>query len=227
MKDVPCSRLTRRHRLLRPLRHWVVTAPSGTVRHDLCLAVEVSRLAAGLPAQLKIFAASLLARAHDAVPGIRRLGTWFTIRYRGGRYRFYVARHSDIWVLLEVLGWGAYDQPGIPEPRTILDLGSHIGTSLLHFRATYPNARIVGVEPNPETLQASVQERSAAGGGSPSDGHCPDGWTDRLLSPVERACRVNPPSRKRRPTNSCGRQNTRHVEARTWAFNSRPTEGGH
>jgi FkbM family methyltransferase len=130
-----------------------VTAPSGTIRHDFCLAVEVSRLAAGPASKLKIFAASQLARAHDSVPGIRDLGTWFTIRYRGGRFRVYVARQSDVWVLLEVLGWGTYDHPELPEPRTILDLGSHIGTSLLHFRATYPNARIIGIEPNPETFK--------------------------------------------------------------------------
>jgi FkbM family methyltransferase len=104
-----------------------------------------------------------LVRAHDAVPGIRRVGTWFTIRYRGHRYRFYVARRSDMCVLHEVLGLRVYDDPQLPEPRTILDLGSHIGSSLLHFAATYPHARIVGVEPNPETFKRLVKNAARLG----------------------------------------------------------------
>ena len=95
----------------------------------------------------------MLMGVHDRLPGVRRLGTWFTIRYRGGRYRLYLARKSDLNVLQEVLCFGEYDFPELPAPRTILDLGSHIGTSLLHFRATYPNARIIGIEPNPETFK--------------------------------------------------------------------------
>jgi FkbM family methyltransferase len=148
---------------LRQLREWVVTAPDGTIRHDFTFAVVVSRLAASLPARLKIFVVALWVRMHDVVPGIRGMGTWLTIRYRGDRYRFYVARRSDMYVLHEVLGLGVYDHPKLPEPRTILDLGSHIGSSLLHFSATYPHARIVGVEPNPETFKRLAKNASRLG----------------------------------------------------------------
>ena len=146
------SGLTQRPRLQR-LRHWIVAAPPGTVRREFAFAVVLSRLAVNPAARLKIFLVSMLMRAHDRLPGIRRVGTWFTIRYRGGRYRLYLARRSELEVLQEVLCFGAYDFPELPAPRTILDLGSHIGTSLLHFRATYPNARIIGVEPDPDTFR--------------------------------------------------------------------------
>ena len=139
--------------LFQRLRHWIVAAPAGTVRRELSFAVVLSRLAANPAARLKIFVVSVLMGAHDRLPGIRHLGTWFTIRYRGGHYRLYLARKSDLNVLQEVLCFGEYIFPELPAPGTILDLGSHIGTSLLHFRAAYPNARIIGVEPNPETFK--------------------------------------------------------------------------
>lgn len=45
------------------------------------------------------------------------------------------------------------------EPRTIVDLGSNIGLSILYFRLRFPRARIIGVEPNPlafELLRRNV-----------------------------------------------------------------------
>lgn len=35
----------------------------------------------------------------------------------------------------------------------ILDCGSHIGMSILYFKKLYPKAKIIGFEPNPETLK--------------------------------------------------------------------------
>ena len=46
------------------------------------------------------------------------------------------------------------------DPGVVLDLGSHIGVSLLFFRMRYPSARIIGVEPNPEVFPRL--ERNAA-----------------------------------------------------------------
>jgi len=55
-------------------------------------------------------------------------------------------------VLQEVLNDCEYDHPRLPEVQVILDLGSHTGASLLYFRAVYPDARIIGIEPNPDTF---------------------------------------------------------------------------
>lgn len=58
------------------------------------------------------------------------------------------------------------------EPETILDLGANIGLTAAYFGATYPDARILAVEPDPasfellkrntETLGARVQQLQAA-----------------------------------------------------------------
>ena len=38
--------------------------------------------------------------------------------------------------------------PGVTSLPTILDLGAHIGLSILYFKIKYPNSKIVGFEPN-------------------------------------------------------------------------------
>ncbi len=42
----------------------------------------------------------------------------------------------------------------VAEPvRTVVDLGSHIGASVVWFHAVYPQARIIAVEPHPVTFR--------------------------------------------------------------------------
>jgi FkbM family methyltransferase len=65
----------------------------------------------------------------------------------------------DLWVLRQVLIDGEYSVSA-GRPRVVLDLGSHIGTSLLYFRAVYPEARIIGIEPDPEAFK--LLEQNAA-----------------------------------------------------------------
>ncbi len=62
-----------------------------------------------------------------------------------------VRDYADLEVLREILVDREYDLVG-GDPRTILDLGSHIGVSILYFHARWPKARIVGVEPDPATF---------------------------------------------------------------------------
>lgn len=45
----------------------------------------------------------------------------------------------------------------------ILDVGSHIGLAILYFKRRYPNAKIIGFEPNPNTfnfLKKNIQQNS-------------------------------------------------------------------
>jgi FkbM family methyltransferase len=41
------------------------------------------------------------------------------------------------------------DDLGIVEPEVIVDLGANVGYTLLDFRLRYPNARLIGLEPDP------------------------------------------------------------------------------
>lgn len=43
--------------------------------------------------------------------------------------------------------------PEIPDPRTILDLGSNIGLTVAHYAVLYPRARVLGIELDPETAE--------------------------------------------------------------------------
>lgn len=82
------------------------------------------------------------------------------MRFDGVGARLALTSKTDLEVLNEVLVLREYALELREPPRTILDLGSHIGATLLFFRATYPEARIVGVEADPLTF--AVLERNAA-----------------------------------------------------------------
>ena len=134
------------------LKKWLVSAPKGTARYWLTLAWVVARLAAGPLMRAKLFVAALTAPTRDRLIGPR--ATTVTLRYRDHELPWIVGPRSDFAVLNEVLVQDIYAF-GLPAdaPAVILDLGAHIGTSVLRFRAEYPAARIVAVEPDPSTFE--------------------------------------------------------------------------
>jgi|SRR5579871_352062 len=68
-----------------------------------------------------------------------------TLRVRGLKFPVYVRpRTSDMNVFRDTF-WSAYHVPDF-EPRTILDLGSNIGLTILDYHRRFPNARILGIE---------------------------------------------------------------------------------
>jgi hypothetical protein len=74
------------------------------------------------------------------------------IDYRGQRLIVWVDRLNDLDVLWEVFADKQYDELRLPQPpSTILDLGAHIGTTLLALHVRYPEARLAAVEPDPAT----------------------------------------------------------------------------
>lgn len=76
-----------------------------------------------------------------------------------GYGRLLVEDAADLAAVEEVLLDHEYDVPGLDQAEVIVDLGSHIGTSIAFFRARYPDARIYGFEPDPATfakLEANV-----------------------------------------------------------------------
>jgi FkbM family methyltransferase len=50
---------------------------------------------------------------------------------------------------------GLYHLPPseVPDPRTILDLGSNIGLTVAHYAVLFPQARILGIELDPEAAE--------------------------------------------------------------------------
>jgi FkbM family methyltransferase len=88
------------------------------------------------------------------------------LRWRGHDV-FYRPGTSDATIIYAILlkrGTKAeYYLPRTLRPELILDIGSHIGASILYFRHLFPQARIVGFEPHPDTfaiLQRNVSNLS-------------------------------------------------------------------
>lgn len=78
---------------------------------------------------------------------------------------YYRPGTTDPLVVQQVLLKGGrkaeYYLPPTFRPDVILDIGSNIGASILYFHHVYPNARIIGFEPHPDTfavLQKNVSD---------------------------------------------------------------------
>jgi FkbM family methyltransferase len=134
------------------LRTWVIEAPVGTVRYRLCLAVLLGRRAPTRLARVHLTVVAFLAPMRDRVPWLRDRPHRVRLREPHHDVSWTVGPASDFDVLNEVLVVGEYDGLGLAAPRVVVDLGSHIGVSILRLRTLYPNAQIYGFEPDPATF---------------------------------------------------------------------------
>ena len=66
--------------------------------------------------------------------------------------RLVVGDPSELAALHEVVVEDEYELPPGLEPGVILDLGSHIGASVIALKRAYPDARVVAVEPDPRSF---------------------------------------------------------------------------
>ena len=109
----------------------------------------LSRLGAGPADRARLFAASfyLLARAQTARRGHDRVSV--TIRAFDRQGRVTLSDYSQLLLLEAIFIDGDYDAPLATPPRTIVDLGSNIGVSILYFKLRFPDAHVIGVEPDP------------------------------------------------------------------------------
>lgn len=86
----------------------------------------------------------------------RPLGLPITV---GALRRFNVADRQEIELVRAVLAHRQYAIVEIPDDGVVVDLGANVGTATAFFRAHSSRARIIAVEPDPETcsrLRANV-----------------------------------------------------------------------
>lgn len=81
----------------------------------------------------------------------------------GRRFAFVVGELADLEALDETFLQGVYELDLPAEPRTILDLGSHVGATILFFHLRYPGARILGVEPDAENFERLTENTRGLG----------------------------------------------------------------
>ncbi len=133
------------------LKRWVVGAPVGTMRYWVTLVTVVSRLGSGRRMRAKMFLLGLAMPLRDRFLGPRDVR--LRLRYGSLDVPWTVGPKSDFDVLNELLVLRVYAaQLGPTAPGSILDLGSHMGASILFWRERFPEARIVGLEPDPVTF---------------------------------------------------------------------------
>jgi FkbM family methyltransferase len=111
---------------------------------------DTGRLAPSVLGRLRIVAAAcwLLARVYR--PALPQWAVRIPVVWRGRRLSVAVGQYPDLEVVRELYMDGEYpDDLGIASPEVIVDLGANIGLALLDFRARYPDARLIGIEPDP------------------------------------------------------------------------------
>src|SRR5690349_948593 len=70
------------------------------------------------------------------------------VKWKGRHY--HIRKHSsDFKVFRSVAVFGQYNVPRITSNnvKTIVDLGSNIGFSVMHFKSKFPDAHVIAVEP--------------------------------------------------------------------------------
>ena len=118
----------------------------------LVLAARLSGLGPGARSQAKIFGVTVRLGARRI---LRRPGTrWRTVRLRVAdtEPEVVVSDYGELQVMRDILLDEDYALPDMPAPKLILDVGANIGLAALYFRAQYPDAEIVTIEPDPDTF---------------------------------------------------------------------------
>jgi FkbM family methyltransferase len=113
------------------------------------LGARLASLGAGPVDRVKLFAAPfvLLLAARLGVAGRARVTASITAF---GRTAGCTVAYVSQLVLLEAIFLdGDYAVDPLHEPQTIVDVGSNVGVSIVYFRLRFPDARIIGVEPDP------------------------------------------------------------------------------
>lgn len=106
-----------------------------------------SALARDRAAAAKIVA---VAVSKALVPRHARAPVTLPLRWRGTDFDLAVTDTAGFSILHDVFVAREYDVELTPPPQVVLDLGSHVGISIVFFALRYPHALVVGCEPDPE-----------------------------------------------------------------------------
>jgi FkbM family methyltransferase len=104
-------------------------------------------------AQVKILVLSLIFKARARLGLGRSRPVRVRLRLGDRPIDWWVADRSDFDLLVSIFITGEYDGPLPTNADLIVDLGAHVGTSVVFWRQRYPEAEIVAVEPDPESFQ--------------------------------------------------------------------------
>lgn len=76
------------------------------------------------------------------------------LRALGGEAIWIRPETGDPWIVRETFTYrDSLPPPEVGEPDVVLDLGANIGTSMVLMAAEFPNARIIGLEPDPSNAE--------------------------------------------------------------------------
>lgn len=120
----------------------------GRLRRRGALTIEMCRLGARLRDRLRIAAVVLATPLHRRLRRGART-TRVMVRLEGRVVPWLVDNETDLRVLEQIFLEGEYIVDDVPPPRLIVDVGSHVGASILFFKWRFPEARIIGFEPDP------------------------------------------------------------------------------
>jgi FkbM family methyltransferase len=114
--------------------------------------VKVATLGYGRTDRLVLFAAYIVMPVKSRIPQLAHRLIGVRIRHAEGSAKIWLSDRSELIVLQQVMIDGEYEAVETNHVDTIVDLGANIGISVLWFRARYPNATIIAVEPDPRTF---------------------------------------------------------------------------
>src|SRR5581483_8358311 len=126
-------------------------------------AAGLGRLCASPLGRLKVFAAAASVAAGRRVPGWPAEAE-LPLRLGSRSHPVVVGDLSELEALYEVLVEDEYRLPPALDPRVVLDLGSHVGASVIALKLTYPSARVIAVEPDPHSFARLTRNVSSLEG---------------------------------------------------------------
>lgn len=90
------------------------------------------------------------------------------LSYQGNKFDFFARDAADIAVLKEVFVDGEYDINHTTSPahkfsdlKNIIDIGSHVGASVIFFCLKFPDAKITAYEPDQDNFKMLVRNTAA------------------------------------------------------------------
>lgn len=154
---------------------------------------RVAALAPGRKAGLWLTLVVLVLPIKKRLGPLHRVHVRVRVKDGSTTHTLYVSEHADFEVLLNVFVDEEFAVSLPREPRTVLDIGAHIGLTVLLFRRLFPAAAVIAVEPNPHNFaklernvghlaNVTVVPAAVAGanGTARFDAELPS-WTSRLL----------------------------------------------